>query len=248
MKINQKSFLVAFFLSAFFMALPLFLFGQEAAAEGKNEEKKVTKQERNYQDKILSFSKNIQKKEIQNTQKILKKQKEKEIQITKILKNKKQKQHFLSKKKAYKKHYGRKKGTKKTWWWLRPWLDLDWLMIGIFALLGIGLFIGLWFLLAFRTSLTLLQAILLAISFGFALVTLIHSFSEENGRPSLYEYFIRFGFLAWIGWTMILAGLIALFGGTPSLSLFFIIGAILGGISFLLSIIFNDSIFNTPWN
>ncbi|TAG40530.1 MAG: hypothetical protein EAZ31_08300 [Cytophagia bacterium] len=122
-------------------------------------------------------------------------------------------------------------------------------MIAIFALLGIGLFIGLWFLFLFRTSLTLLQAILLAISFGVALLFLIHSLSEERADGSgWYEYFIRFGFIAFPGWLMLLAGFVALFGGTPNLLIFLIIGGILGGVSFLLSIlVWKDSIFNVPW-
>ncbi|TAE49172.1 MAG: hypothetical protein EAY69_03470 [Cytophagales bacterium] len=141
-----------------------------------------------------------------------------------------QKNKQIKSKKYTKQHYGSTKKSKKLSWW-RPWLDLDWLMIAI------------------RTSLTLLQAILLAISFGVALLFLIHSLSEERADGSgWYEYFIRFGFIAFPGWLMLLAGFVALFGGTPNLLIFLIIGGILGGVSFLLSIlVWKDSIFNVPW-
>jgi hypothetical protein len=217
---------------------------EECAAEGKNEENLEIKKDSIKNN--LSFPISIPK----NTSKTIKKQnltKNKIDNSNKKLKNNAQKNIQKYKKYSSKEHLGRNKKTKKWNWW-RPWLDLDWLMISIIGLLGIGLFIGLWFLFLFRTSLSLLQAILLAISFGIAILFLIHSLSEESGSSGWYEYFIRFGFIAFVGWLMLLAGFVALFGGTPSLMTYFIIGVILGGVSFLLSIlVFKDSIFDVPW-
>ncbi len=220
----------------------------ENAAEGKSiselEQKKII---------TISPQKNISPKNITQKDNVQKKiQSKKSTQNNDLVDNKtieksKQKLKISTSKKYKKQHYGNAKKSKKLSWW-RPWLDLDWLMIGIFAFLGIGLFIGLWFLFLFRTSLTLLQAILLAISFGIALVFLIHSLSEEKGRTGWYEYFIRFGFIAFPGWLLLLAGFVGLFGGTPSILLFLLIGGILGFVSFLLSIlVWKDSIFDVPW-
>lgn len=211
----------------------------EQTAENKENSKIVNLVDKKINQKNYTYKNNQTKKN--NSIVIHQNKKNKKENIT-------QKNKQIKAKKYTKQHYGSTKKSKKLSWW-RPWLDLDWLMIAIFALLGIGLFIGLWFLFLFRTSLTLLQAILLAISFGVALLFLIHSLSEERADGSgWYEYFIRFGFIAFPGWLMLLAGFVALFGGTPNLLIFLIIGGILGGISFLLSIlVWKDSIFDVPW-
>ncbi|TAE72203.1 MAG: hypothetical protein EAZ85_09870 [Bacteroidetes bacterium] len=244
--------MMRFFLFIYLIFNISFLFAQnENAAEGKSaselENKIILIPTSKNIDKKKADKKNINSKIITKKDSFIVDNSKKDKNNIEKSENQKSKTKILKPKKYKKQHYGNTKKTKKLTWW-RPWLDLDWLMIAIFALLGIGLFIGLWFLFLFRTSLSLFQAILLAISFGIALVFLIHSLSEEKGRTGWYEYFIRFGFIAFPGWLLLLAGFVALFGGTPSLLTYLIIGGILGGISFLLSIlVWKDSIFDVPW-
>ena len=123
-------------------------------------------------------------------------------------------------------------------------IELDPLMIGIAFAVGIGFLLLLWFLFRKISSLTFGWMFLLAIGFAMALFFWALAKSEGVDEVAWYEYFVKFGIFAGIGLSLILGGLIAMFGGLPNMLTFFWIGLILGGIALIFSIIFNNSVLN----
>jgi hypothetical protein len=129
------------------------------------------------------------------------------------------------------------------WRWVNKLIDLDWLMVGIAVAVGVLIIVGLYFLLS-KNVLTLFQMILFALGFGGALFFYWLANSENTAEEALYDYFVRYGFFSWPGFLSIIAGFVGLFGGGGSFAGFLLIGLILGGISFLLSLLFKKSIFH----
>jgi hypothetical protein len=158
------------------------------------------------------------------------------------------KKHKISKQKFSKnqsilkspKHFGKKRPQKPS----KNFIELDWMMVGIVGGLGIGLFILLWILMKASTSLSLFGAILVALGFAMAIFFWMLANTENDAETAAYEYFIKFGIFAWVGLLLLLAGLLALFGGTPNVFSFLIIGLILGAISLIIGIIKGNSILN----
>jgi hypothetical protein len=129
------------------------------------------------------------------------------------------------------------------WRWVNKLIDLDWLMVGIAVAIGVLIIVGLYFLLS-KNVLTLLQMILFALGFGGAVFFFWLANSESTAGEALYDYFVRYGFFSWTGILAIIAGFVGLFGGGGSFGGFLLVGLILGGISFLLSLLFKKSIFH----
>ncbi len=123
-------------------------------------------------------------------------------------------------------------------------IELDRLMIAIVFALGILLLLLLWFLFRSVSGLGFGWALLLSIGFAMALFFWFLARSEAVDTVAWYEYFIKFGIFAFVGIALILGGFIALFGGTPAMINFLLWGVILGGVSLIISILFNNSILN----
>lgn len=123
-------------------------------------------------------------------------------------------------------------------------IELDPLMIALAFILGILLLLLLWLLFKGIGNLSFGWAFLLSIGFALALFFWLLARSEAVDTVAWYEYFIKFGIFAFIGLALILGGFIAMFGGMPNMINFFLWGVILGGISLIISIIFNNSVLN----
>ncbi|MCU0448067.1 MAG: hypothetical protein MUE85_24465 [Microscillaceae bacterium] len=135
------------------------------------------------------------------------------------------------------------KNQKKSGFWrfVNKLIDLDWLMVGIAVAIGVLIIVGLYILLR-GNVLTLLEMILFALGFGGAVFFYWLANSENTAGEALYDYFVRYGFFSLPGIFAIIAGFVGLFGGGGSFGTFLLIGLILGGISFLLSLLFKKSI------
>lgn len=178
----------------------------------------------------------------QNTQSI-KKQKESPRHATQAQKQlkKRKKQHNKNTESALQKNAKKK----RSWGGLHlnfKWIELDWFMIGLVIALFMGLMILLYFLFVGNT-LSLFQMILFAMGFGFAIFSFIFLSSEADGGRAAYEFFVKYGVFSWAGIMAIFAGFAGLFGATVNFGTFLLIGLIIGGISFLLSLLLGDHLF-----
>ncbi len=122
------------------------------------------------------------------------------------------------------------------------WIELDWFMIGLVIALFMGLMILLYFLFVGNT-LSLFEMILFAMGFGFAIFSFIFLSSEADGERAAYEFFVKYGVFSWAGIMAIIAGFAGLFGATGSFWSFILIGLVIGGISFVLSLLLGDHLF-----
>lgn len=139
---------------------------------------------------------------------------------------------------------GKKYRRNSFWKILGNLLDLDWITVGIVVLLP-AILIALIYFLAGGTALTFIQMFFFALGFGFALFSYIFLLTEYTAGQANYEYFVRYGFATWPGILAIIAGFVALFGGTGgSFFGYLLVGLVLGAISFLLSLLFKKHFFN----
>ena len=139
---------------------------------------------------------------------------------------------------------GKKYHRNRFWKVFGDLLELDWITVGIAVFLPAAL-IALIYFLSGGTALTFLQMFFFALGFGFAIFSYIFLLTEYQAGQANYEYFVRYGFASWPGILAIIAGFVALFGGTGgSFFGYLLIGLILGGISFLLSLLFKKHFFN----
>jgi hypothetical protein len=135
------------------------------------------------------------------------------------------------------KHYGKKRSPKGNF------IELDWMMVGIVAGVAIALIVLLWLLIR-ATELTLFGLIFFALGFALTIFFWMLANTENDADTAAYEYFLKFGIFAWVGLLLLIAGLLALFGGMPNVGTFLLIGLILGGVSLLISILKGNSILN----
>lgn len=178
-----------------------------------------------------------------NSPKKIKKTKKKIAKIKKIKIKKVGKKRSFKQKSTKKKVKKIRKGW--SWSWFKNWrigklLDLDWLLVALVILIPA-------ILLALLVSsvLSFFEMFFLVLGFGFAIFAFSFLVSESNGRMASYQYFVKFGLFTWIGILAIFAGFAALFGATGgNFITYLLIGAILGVISFIVSLIVGDSILN----
>lgn len=122
------------------------------------------------------------------------------------------------------------------------WLELDWWLVGFCIFLFLGLMFLMFFLLA-NNVLSLFQMILLSLGFGFAMFSYIFLSSETDGARGAYDFFVKYGLFSWVGIMAIIAGFAGLFGASGAFSSYLLIGLVIGGLSFIISLILGDSIF-----
>lgn len=149
-------------------------------------------------------------------------------------------------KKSKKNHKVRKAKVRKSWFGrvFGNFIELDWLMVALFTVIPALLIAGLYILLR-GTVLSFFEMFLFALGFGVAVFAFYFAGSENDTSTALYEYFIKYGIFSWVGILMIIAGFVGLFGGAGgSLLGYMLIGAILGGIAFIISLFKKDSILN----
>ncbi len=158
----------------------------------------------------------------------------------KQLQKSKKKNSSTNKKNLYKKH--KNKNTRGGLHLNFKWIELDWFMVGLAIALFMGLMLLLYFLFVGNT-LSLFEMILFAMGFGFALFSFIFLSSEADGGRAAYEFFVKYGIFSWAGIMAIIAGFAGLFGATGSFWSFILIGLIIGGISFVLSLLLGDHLF-----
>lgn len=144
---------------------------------------------------------------------------------------------------AYKRHKSSNKTKGKTGNWGGR-LNLDWLMVILAVLLPAGLIAALYILLG-GTVMTFFQMFLFALGFGFAFFSFWFLVTENNFAMGLYDFFVKYGLFSWPGIMALLAGFAALFGGTPTFLSYLIIGAIIGGVSLIVSFVVGKTMFNT---
>jgi hypothetical protein len=153
----------------------------------------------------------------------------------------------LKKSKTSKNKKARISQEKRGWSWGNwalsfKWLELDWWLVGFAIALFLGLIVLLFILLT-GNVLTLFEMILFALGFGFAIFSYIFLGSESDGGRGAYEFFVKYGLFSWVGIMAIIAGFAGLFGATGVFSTYLLVGLIIGGISFIISLILGDSIF-----
>ncbi|NJL12156.1 MAG: hypothetical protein HC913_03540 [Microscillaceae bacterium] len=113
------------------------------------------------------------------------------------------------------------------------------LVLGIFLILTLlmGLFL-------FTASvLSIFELIVFALGFAFAIFSYIFLVSESDGPRAAYEFFVKYGLFSWPGILAIIAGFAGLFGAGGSFLTYLLIGLLLGGIAFVVSLFLGDSIF-----
>ncbi len=170
--------------------------------------------------------------------------------------NKKNKYHnknnhnhlHLEKKIAKKSQKNLKKRLKKHGvFQFRPFLDLNWLMVVICLVLFLGLIVGLWFLLFVITSLSLIQAILVGLSFAVAVWCFFILRTESDIPMAFYDYFVRFGLFTFFMWALLWVGLAGLFGFNVAIGSAITVGLLLGLIGFIVSLFLRKTFLHQRW-
>lgn len=208
------------------------------------------------------FEKNILAKENIEKNNTLEKNEKSNTNLNHTLKHTlKQKQEFKAHKEEYTKKnlktskqpknqyqkYAKKKQKKQWFFKFRPFLDLNWLLVGICLVLFLGLVIGLWFLLFAITSLSLIQAILVALSFALALWCFFLLRTESDMQMALYDYFVRFGLFTFFMWALLWVGLAGLFGIQVAFTSAITVGLLLGLVGFLVSLFLRKTFLHHRW-
>lgn len=154
----------------------------------------------------------------------------------------KQKRHKKTKVRSQKMKDTKKKSA---WHWafhfkLPKLLDLDWLLVILAIALPALLIAGLYILLG-GMALSFFEALLFALGFGFAVFAFIFVFSEWDSYYAAYIYFIKYGLGTWPGIFAILAGFAGLFELGGTFGGFFLVGLIVGLVSFIISLLAKDT-------
>ncbi len=146
-----------------------------------------------------------------------------------------------AKEKLKKQRAERDRQSRRFHWFSFKFLDLDWLLVGI----ALGAFFALIVLLHFLLTgsvLTIFEMLLFALGFAGAIFAFVFLLTESNLEMASYDYFVKYGIFTWPGLLAIIAGFAGLFGGGGSFLGFLLVGLVLGGIAFLISLLLGDSI------